>query len=613
MRSSQAGIGLVLAVTIVVYQGVALGQPTAPPSNETTPAPTVTPVTDLHPSPRVFLGASLGLGELHLRLGETNTWGRSTAIEAWAGVALARNLVLFFQFYDAHVFNPSSTYAELTALNLVGTGPGLKYYLTPHQLYLSASLLLTRANLSNPERDLWGGEDGIDENTRWGATGRLALGKEWQTSPHWRLGLQGDVLLGRMGHAPSWPVSDETSALKGFSLLFSATYHPASALAATSAVRSPLPHTRRGLYLDAHLGIGSFEGRFGSYPVSGIVWPIAVAAGWSATQRLVLVAGFSHGRLFSVDAGYYGLHDAALDTVGPGLKYYLTSSNLFLAASAELARLDFRHEESAGNGSFHTRHRGVVLRLSYGKEWWLSNRWGIGLAGEVMLGRMSYGDEDSYGPGGSYRPEQFSLYASATYNHAAGDEADTSPTDETGAPLSLAQHHTHDGFYAGVRLGVGWLKLRGSSDTTLSGWGQPFALSAGFAVTRNLILFGEFFGAQIRNPTVDWGYGLVDFDLMGIGPGVRYYLMPSNVFASCSLLVSELGYRDEEPSDFRYGTNVGSQWGFTGRLSLGKEVWVSSNWGLGVAGELLLGRMTESGDRSFTVKALSVLASASFN
>lgn len=621
VRPPQACLGFLIAVSIVVHHGFALAQATAPAADELMPAGIVTPATaaaEPRPFPRVFLGARLGLGELHLRIGETTTWGRSTAIEVWAGVALARSLVLFFQLYDARVFNPSSTFAELTALNFVGVGPGLKYYLTPQHLYLSASLLLARANLSNHplERDIWGGEGSIDEDTRWGATGRFALGKEWQASPHWRLGLEGDALLGRMGHGPSWPVSDETSALKGFSLLFSATYHPASAPAAASAVRSPLPHTRRGLYLDVRLGIGMLEGRFGTAPASGTIWPIALAAGWSPTQRLVLFAGLSHGRLFSMDSNYFGLHGADLDSVGPGLKYYLTSSNLFLAGSAELARIGFRHDANPGTGydSLETRHRGLVFRLTYGKEWWLSNRWGIGLAGEIMLGRMSYGDQAAYGPGGSYTPRQFSLYASMAYNHAAGDEADTSPTDATGAPLSPAQHHTHDGFYAGVRLGVGWLKISNTFDMTLSGWGQPFALSAGFAVTGNLILFGEFFGAQVRAPTVNSGWGLVDFDLMGLGPGVRYYLMPSNVFASCSLLVSELSYRDENPLDSRYGTSFVSSRGLTGRLSLGKELWISSNWGLGIAGELLLGRMGEpDGDGSWTARGLSVIASASFN
>jgi hypothetical protein len=153
---------------------------------------------------------------------------------------------------------------------------------------------------------------------------------------------------------------------------------------------------------------------------------------------------------------------------------------------------------------------------------------------------------------------------------------------------------------------------RSGADATISGWGRPFALSAGFALLPNLIVFGEFYSAQIRKPT---SYTrLVDSDLLAFGPGVTYYLMPSNVFASCSLLVAQLGYRDATPLDWRYGTNIGSNWGLAGRWAVGKELWASSNWGLGIAGELVLGRMRAPDvDSTLTIKGFSMIASASFN
>jgi len=68
-----------------------------------------------------------------------------------------------------------------------------------------------------------------------------------------------------------------------------------------------------------------------------------------------------------------------------------------------------------------------------------------------------------------------------------------------------------------------------------------------------------------------------------------------------------------------YGINETSNWGVTGQLSAGKEWWVSSNWGLGIAGELFLGRMAGGSEpgrtetHPYTVKGFSLLVSASFN
>jgi hypothetical protein len=96
--------------------------------------------------------------------------------------------------------------------------------------------------------------------------------------------------------------------------------------------------------------------------------------------------------------------------------------------------------------------------------------------------------------------------------------------------------------------------------------------------------------------------------LRAIGPGVTYYVSPTNVFVSGSVSLAQISY----------GAGGTSNWGAMGRVVLGKEWWISGNWGLGLGGEVLLGRM---GGRSgyyipeshFTAKGLSLLISVSFN
>ena len=218
----------------------------------------------------------------------------------------------------------------------------------------------------------------------------------------------------------------------------------------------------------------------------------------------------------------------------------------------------------------------------------------------------------------------FSLLFSAVYHRAWGDGAE--PPGELGVPpsSSTSAHHTHDGLYLGARLGVGWIRASDrDSDTVLAGWGWPLGLSAGFALTRSLILFGEFYEVQIRHPgSLGDQYdfrSLVDLDVLAFGPGVTYYLLPINIFASGSLWLSQLSYRNGIPQDELYGINDTSGWGPLGRFALGKEWWFSSNWGLGFSGEVLLGRLgaktaTHSNRQfSYSVTGFSLLAQASFN
>jgi len=136
---------------------------------------------------------------------------------------------------------------------------------------------------------------------------------------------------------------------------------------------------------------------------------------------------------------------------------------------------------------------------------------------------------------------------------------------------------------------------------------MPFSLSLGRTVAPNLVLFGEFFDMKLRQTIVS----TVDYELVVLGPGATYYLMPSNTFVSASLGTSQLTCRSGIPADTRYGSCLRSDWGLTGRLSLGKEWWVSSSVGIGIAGEAFLGFYSQP--VSQTVGGFSLLTSASFN
>jgi hypothetical protein len=73
-----------------------------------------------------------------------------------------------------------------------------------------------------------------------------------------------------------------------------------------------------------------------------------------------------------------------------------------------------------------------------------------------------------------------------------------------------------------------------------------------------------------------------DTELTGIGVGLTYYLMPANVYFAGSLGIGKVIFVNG--SGDRGGSNVG----FATNIMIGKEWWVGVDWGIGVAGQLIV-------------------------
>jgi len=160
-----------------------------------------------------------------------------------------------------------------------------------------------------------------------------------------------------------------------------------------------------------------------------------------------------------------------------------------------------------------------------------------------------------------------------------------------------AGYHTHDGFY--LRLLAGPSAVAGVAnddlDTSVSGVGGAFHIAAGTALVPNLIIYGELFVNTALSPTVESGELEVEtsddtaFSLVGIGPGLAIYL-PGNFYLSSTLAFSRLVLDpDTEQDDDEATTDLG----VTLTAAIGKEWWVSSNWGLGAALQLYGGAMKD--------------------
>jgi hypothetical protein len=156
------------------------------------------------------------------------------------------------------------------------------------------------------------------------------------------------------------------------------------------------------------------------------------------------------------------------------------------------------------------------------------------------------------------------------------------------APTQTPGFHTHDGFYLQMDLGFG--AMSSSADDPLfgevelsGGLGKTgaFSIGLGYAVVPNFILAAHFWGAGVIEPDVSVGGqdlgSATDstLSLTGVGLNLTYYFMPINIYVS---VTPSLGSLTAEQG----GNTSDSENGFAIRLAVGKEWWVSDNWGLGL-------------------------------
>lgn len=77
--------------------------------------------------------------------------------------------------------------------------------------------------------------------------------------------------------------------------------------------------------------------------------------------------------------------DVLLSAIGGGLTYYIMPINIYLSGSVGVASIDFDGAETDS---------GVAMDLTIGKEWWVGNSWGLGVAGAFGYHSISDGDVD---------------------------------------------------------------------------------------------------------------------------------------------------------------------------------------------------------------------------
>lgn len=173
---------------------------------------------------------------------------------------------------------------------------------------------------------------------------------------------------------------------------------------------------------------------------------------------------------------------------------------------------------------------------------------------------------------------------------------------------------THDGFYLRLTLGLGGGSASGAG-TKYSGTSLGSSAAFGGALTQHLVLYGEFLLLGISNPkggTKGVYPTLVGnpIDNIGLGPGIAYYFTPLNLYLSATLFLQKVLLVKSY--------DVGSEMQFTKTglglsLMVGKEWWVSANWGLGVAAQLLLASAKDDSDTKWDLGVLALMFTSTYN
>ena len=142
-----------------------------------------------------------------------------------------------------------------------------------------------------------------------------------------------------------------------------------------------------GFFLRLSAGLGTARTKFGNpaipMEISGFAGDVNIAIGGVVSPNLAV-----HGTIFGWSAidpnveldGASGEIEGnvIVSTIGGGVTYYFMPINLYVSGSAGFAKLSLETTEGVGETDY-----GPALEITLGKEWWVGNSWGLGVAGDV--------------------------------------------------------------------------------------------------------------------------------------------------------------------------------------------------------------------------------------
>ncbi|MCG5052141.1 MAG: hypothetical protein KA712_04200 [Myxococcales bacterium] len=177
--------------------------------------------------------------------------------------------------------------------------------------------------------------------------------------------------------------------------------------------------------------------------------------------------------------------------------------------------------------------------------------------------------------------------------------------------------HQHDGVFVRMTLGAGRAKMtllgEGAPSSVHAGEAAALSLAVGGAVRPNLIVFGQLTYLTLPGPTVSQGGTVTErlsndrrLIVAGLGPGLTYYFA-ENYFMGLGFMLCRVYAQDGQ----RVFTD--SKRGVALDLRLGREWWLSDNWGVGVFVSFEVAGAARETSGRWKTQASAVGLSATFN
>jgi hypothetical protein len=177
-------------------------------------------------------------------------------------------------------------------------------------------------------------------------------------------------------------------------------------------------HMHDGFFLRLAPGIGvmSTSEKYGAnkYEYSGASGHFNFAIGGAVVENFIVhldLSGVSMSEpKFKVNgqstSGATGDHNTSI--AGLGLTYYLPS-NFYLTGAVGTAKTSMKV-----NGNTYETDKGIGFNVMVGKEWWVSDNWGLGVAGQWLYAKCP--DKPVAGTTPDVITSAFGVLFSATYN-----------------------------------------------------------------------------------------------------------------------------------------------------------------------------------------------------
>jgi outer membrane protein with beta-barrel domain len=148
------------------------------------------------------------------------------------------------------------------------------------------------------------------------------------------------------------------------------------------------------------------------FAVKGTSGSFDAAIGAVVKENLAIHATLGGWALVDPKVEFNAEEEVATDTsmtmtmIGAGLTYYFGPSNVYLTASVGASTLIFEFEGDSENSE-----TGVAFDAGLGKEWWVGDRWGLGVSANIGYHSVPPGDA-----GNNFKGPSFAVRFSATLN-----------------------------------------------------------------------------------------------------------------------------------------------------------------------------------------------------